>query len=447
MDVSQASLTVISYPPKEATVNARSTSAEHTPEAVVVHDDHARVDHLTLTQHDTVELLRHAPDPTSRLRELVDLGTRGWLAMGDHAQLRTVEEQLDQLARRSADVARDLEVALERKTHDLETQLTTLFQDDTSPVRKTLLGFARHLTSQLDVNRTDGAVATIVDTLAAAAAEIHRDHTRQLMGAVSHQLDLARPDSPLGSLNQRLDQLTGQVRDLATAATANHARAEEAERGTAKGRRFEDTCLAALTQLVPGGGVNDTSTIDGADGTKKGDATVEWADPRVGTLRLAVEAKTQRLSLRRLHAEAAEATSNRAAAGCLWLVDDPAKLPDDSPLLVLPDQRLAAVAIGDHDPGHIALKLALHYLQLRALEDALVCQEDDDLAHVVDDIRRRTATARSYLDRFQHVHGCLTKIGRLSDQADQHLRALAHDLGVELTGIADLIEAPDQQAS
>ena len=78
------------------------------------------------------------------------------------------------------------------------------------------------------------------------------------------------------STKEQVESLTKSIGALEKVAAIEEARAEEAKRGTAKGRDHEldvETLLGALI-AVTGDGLDDVSNVIGLDGSKKGDKVV-----------------------------------------------------------------------------------------------------------------------------------------------------------------------------
>ncbi len=118
---------------------------------------------------------------------------------------------------------------------------------------------------------------------------------------------------------KRIEELTRQIIELREGEDADRRVAEEAERGTAKGRTFEERVHDAVERIAgPRGDVaSHTGGEQAEGGGKKGDTLVELggADgPATG--RVVFEAKDKKLSKNEAWTELNHGMAARAA--CLW---------------------------------------------------------------------------------------------------------------------------------
>ncbi len=136
---------------------------------------------------------------------------------------------------------------------------------------------------------------------------------------VSRMLDPRRADSPLHGFRTEMQDLLKDVSDrLVRFEAARDARAEERDKGTAKGVDFEDAVEARLDVLLRGTGdlVEPTGTATGNSlRCRKGDflITLDPSWTRGLPVRIAIEAKSGRVGLAKLCRDLDETRRNRGA--------------------------------------------------------------------------------------------------------------------------------------
>jgi hypothetical protein len=201
----------------------------------------------------------------------------------------------------------------------LEQTLRLNFADGDGRLPRTLEQFLgdegklNRLVGQLfDPNRRDGAMGQLRDLL---GRYFDGDGSR-----LATLLDPTRDGSPL---HQFRDEMTREFRTIAERITAieagARARADERNKGTAKGTDFEDVVEERLARFARGAGDALERTGAGAGdalASKKGDfvLTVDPSRTRGADLRVVIEAKDRSMSRRVMTAELSEARQNRAAA-------------------------------------------------------------------------------------------------------------------------------------
>jgi hypothetical protein len=136
---------------------------------------------------------------------------------------------------------------------------------------------------------------------------------------VSRMLDPRRADSPLHGFRAEMQDLLKDVSDrLVRLEAARDARADERDKGTAKGLDFEDAVEARLDLLLRGTGdlVEPTGTaIGNSVRGRKGDflITLDPSWTRGLPVRVAIEAKSGRVGLAKLCRDLDETRRNRGA--------------------------------------------------------------------------------------------------------------------------------------
>src|SRR5579863_1173189 len=222
-------------------------------------------------------------------------------------------------------VAREFERLMHRtdESHDraavaLDTALRQAFSTKDGALPRTLEHFLgndgtlRRLVDELfDDERRDSAIGRMRTLLAG-----YFDGDGAVIGRM---LDPRRADSPLHGFRMEMRDLMKDVSDrLVRLEAARDARADEREKGTAKGLDFEDEVEARLDTLLRGTGdlVEPTGTaIGNSVRGRKGDflITLDPSWTRGVPVRVAVEAKNGRVGLAKLVRDLDETRHNRDA--------------------------------------------------------------------------------------------------------------------------------------
>ena len=226
---------------------------------------------------------------------------------------------VDYLAREMERLVRRTDESNERAAQALEASLRETFADGDGRLPRTLErflgkdGMLRRLVSDLfDEERRDSAIGRMRTLL---------DGYFDGDGAVlSRMLDPRRDDSPLHGFRAEVrEALEGMSERLVRLEASRDARAQERERGTAKGIDFEDAVEAALGELLRGSGdlVEGTGSVVGDSvRCRKGDSliTIDPAHTHGQMARVAIEAKSGRVGLDKLCRDLDETRRNRGAA-------------------------------------------------------------------------------------------------------------------------------------
>jgi hypothetical protein len=222
-------------------------------------------------------------------------------------------------------VAREFERLMHRtdESHDraaavLDAALRETFAAKDGALPRTLEHFLgndgtlRHLVDELfDDERRDSAIGRMRTLL---AGYFDGDGA-----TISRMLDPRRADSPLHGFRTEMRDLMKDVSDrLVRLEAARDARADERDKGTAKGLDFEDAVEVRLDALLRGTGdlVESTGTaIGNSVRGRKGDflITLDPTSTRGLPVRVAVEAKSGRVGLAKLVRDLDETRHNRDA--------------------------------------------------------------------------------------------------------------------------------------
>lgn len=254
--------------------------------------------------------------------------------------------------------------------------------------------------------------------------------------------DLGTRQQAEGEANRkRIEELTRQIIELREGEDADRRVAEEAERGTAKGRSFEERVYEALERIAAPRG--DSATHTGGEraegGGKKGDILVELggADgPASG--RVVFEAKDKKLSKNEAWAELNDGMASRAAAYGVLVVAGEDRVPSGREQLHEYEGNKLIVAVDRDEPDGLALAVAYRLAAARVL-----LSRDTDLEVDACAVRDAASEAVTVLKQAQAIRSTLTGIKTSSDRARDGLNVMVDALEEKLQRIDSLVAAAE----
>jgi hypothetical protein len=267
---------------------------------------------------------------------------------------------------------------------------------------------------------------------------------------VSRMLDPRRADSPLHGFRTEMQVLLKDVSDrLVRLEAARDARADERDKGTAKGQDFEDEVEARLDLLLRGTGdlVEPTGTAVGNSVRgRKGDflITLDPSWTRGLPVRLAVEVKSGRVGLAKLCRDLDETRRNRGAVVAV-AVYRAGNAPAGCAPFTLHGEHIICEFDPD-DPDDTALTAAVRVGRVLALAAVR------DRVNVVDAaaVRHDLEGIRAQLNTIAGMKAKLTSISTATGDVRNGLDALRQgviDRVVSIEGnVADVATAPREVA-
>ncbi len=340
---------------------------------------------------------------------------------------------------------------------ELERQSTALAERLTRTLEAGDQQLAERIGESFDGER-DGSVQKDIEEGMREALDAQREALLKLFSAedghnplfdfkdamVKVYKDLGARQQAEGEANRkRIEGLTQQIIELREGEDADRRVAEEAERGTAKGRTFEERVHEALERIAAPRG--DCATHTGGEqaegGGKKGDTLIELgaADgPASG--RIVFEAKDKKLSKNEAWAELNDGMAARAASFGVLVVAGEERIPSGREQLHEYEGNKLIVAVDREEPDGLALALAYRLAAARVL-----LSRDADLEVDAVAVRDAAAEAVSVLKQAQAIRSTLTGIKTSSDRARDGLNAMVESLEEKLRRIDSLVaeaEAP-----
>ena len=239
-------------------------------------------------------------------------------------------------------------------------------------------------------------------------------------------------------------ELRRELIELKERTDADSRVAEEAERGTAKGRTFEDLVHATIEEIAQAQGdaahhVGDSSTESGG---KKGDTVVEIGGALGNSLATVVfEAKNKKLSKNDAWTELNGCMGERDATFAVLVVAGDDKVPSGlEELTEYQGNKIIAVLDRD-DPDPLALRLVYRYVRARVMAEGVTELEVDAAG-----VRDAAEEAGARLKRANRVRKSLTNVTNSADAAREEFDEMVADVERCLARIEGLVAAAAQQS-
>ncbi len=242
-------------------------------------------------------------------------------------------------------------------------------------------------------------------------------------------------------LIEKLVQLEGEVKRLRDAREAEAELADERERGTGKGRAFEQQAFELVEQLAHARGdvAHHVGDERSASGGKRGDILIE-IDAAGGTSRgrIAIDAKDEKLSKNKAWEILNASIVERDAAFAILVVATDEKVPSGREPLHEYEGNKMIVTLDKETFDGRALELAYRYARCRTLM-AL----ERSLAIDAPGVRDAAEEALSALKQAQSVRSSLTGARKSVDGAREALDGMVGRVESSLERIESLISSAD----
>jgi hypothetical protein len=406
--------------------------------------DELLIESLRVADASVVRLAREreeAGEPLEALvRDAIEIGARVLDRENTAANTDFVKAELEK-------VGRDLDQAFTERARavsdHLGTKLDEVFGPETGHVTRAL---AKHFGDESSV-----AVQHRVKAVVGEVAAQMREDLRKQFSSDSESNPLAGfQRASLAVMKTSSDQQATHLRAMAEKLEAMkleiaHLRAErekladvaaEAERGTAKGRTYEEAVAEALEALACARGDDAEAVGDvRGEGGRKGDVVVAIdaaAGPARG--RIVFEAKNRKLSRNEALAELDGALQARAADYAVLVVPTDEKLPAKThPLREFSGDKLF-VSFDPEDGSTLALEVAYGLARARVLTSRGAAS-GIDAAQVRGEVER----AQGAMEDVRRIKSQLTNARTGIDNAQQIIDAMAGTVRGHLAQIDELL--------
>lgn len=408
--------------------------------------DRVAVDGLLVDDETAVRLVRErqeaGDDGVDLLLGAVEIGARVLDREQTGANVELAKVELDR-------AARELESTFEARARLLSEQLSGQLDD--------VFGSeSGHLTKALDRHFSDGSSDAVQHRVKSLVSEVmtqaREDLLRQFSSADGHNpladfkqgtLAVLRQasetqDKHLTGLHEKLAGLELEVSKLQSEREKQLELADERDRGTAKGRPYEEAVFEALDTIAAVQGDDCDAVGDTKGATRKtGDIVVgleACRGPARG--RVVFEAKNSRLSKPEAMRELDRSRSERDADYAVLVVSGEDKLPAKTQALREYNGDKLIVVYDPEDGATLALELAYRLARARVL---MARGGDDgvDLAAVGETVERALGAMEEVRSIRQKLTGATTSIAA----ADALLGAMADTVRAHLARIDELLAA------
>lgn len=413
---------------------------------VRTHGGRLQIDGLVVDDETAVRLAedreRAGEDPARLVVDALEIGARVLDREQTGANTEFVKTEFERAAREldAEFVARARDVA-ER----LDAKLDEAFGPETGHLHR---AFARHFSDESSAAVQNRVKAVLDEVMSRSRQELLRqfssadssnplaDFKRMSERAMKDAAD--RQESQLREMTQRMAALQVEVERLRGEREKADEVAAVAEKGTAKGRTYEESVFEALDALAVAQGDDCDAVGDlRGEGGKKGDVLVAidaCAGPARG--RIVFEAKNKRLSKNEAVAELDAALAGRAADYAVLVVSSEDKLPARThPLRELNGDKLFVVFDPD-DGSRLALEVAYSLARARVLMSRGEAAGLDP-----DALRSELERARQAMEDVRRIKSQLTNATTGIEEARKILDTMANAVRGHLAQIESLLAA------
>lgn len=416
-------------------------------DAVALEGDSLRIDGLSVEDPKVVALARERAELGQALDELVTQMVEIGARVLDREQATA---EADYVRAEFEKQARDLEASFGERAQAVSTELNqridAVFGEDAGLMTRLL---ERHFGDE-----SSAAVQNRVEALVKELLAGHRE-------ALARQFTATDESNPLGQfqkatvesirtasegqskqlleMHRAVTELRSQLEKLTAEQEKEEAVAAEAEKGTAKGRSYEEQVVDALSFLANARGDHAEGVGELSEGGgKTGDVVVEvGAQSGPTRARIAFEAKDSRLSRPKMIETLDRAREQRAADFAVLVVPAEGKVPAGTVVL---EEIQGDKMVVTWDPAEgSTLTLETAYALARARVLMTSSQGEADTAQVADAAER----ALEILKQVKKIKNSLTSAKTQIDSGSAAVEEMAGSVRAQLERIAELT-SPEQ---
>ena len=416
--------------------------------------DEVFIDGLAVTDRTLVDLITRRLDRDIPADETVTdalaIGARVLDREATGAEVEAVRHELKHAAaeaeRSFADRARTIEEGLVK-------QFERFLGEDGGAMSKLLDSqadeFTELVTKHFGLDRNTAVQHQIKEDVKKALTDSRQDLLRQFSAQDGHNpladfkasvvQAVKRSGDSQERLIEKIAQLEGEVKRLRDAGEAEAELAAERERGTGKGREFEQHAYELVEQMAGARGdiAHHVGDERSASGGKQGDIVIE-IDAASGAAkgRIAIDAKDEKLSKNAAWNVLNAALAERDAAFAILLVASDEKVPSGRQQLHEYEGNKMIVALDKETMDPAALELAYRYARCRCLMAA-----ERDLAVDAAGVRDAAEEALSALKDAQKIRSSLTGASKGVQAARDTLDAMVLRVETSLARVETLIDS------
>jgi hypothetical protein len=419
---------------------------------VELRDDGVFIDGLLVEDRTLAELaarrLERDISPEDTVVEAVEIGARVLDREATAAEVDFVKHEFERV---SAELEQAFTERATKVADSFEEQFEHFLGDEGGTMSKALDAHAQELSELVAANfgadRSTAVQHQLKEQLTKALVESRQELVRQFSAEDGHNpladfkaavvREVRRGSEAHDKLIEKLASLEGEVKRLHDAREAESELSAERERGTGKGREFEQRVFDVLEQMALGRGdvahhVGDTPS---ATGGKRGDIVVEIdgaSGPARG--RIAFDAKDEKLSKNDAWRVLNASLEERDAGFAVLVVASDDKVPAGREQLHEYEGNKMIVAVDKSDFDPRALELAYRYARCRCAMTAEQMLEVDAAG-----VRAAAQEALSALKDAQKIRRSLTGARNSVDSAHDALGVMVGRVEASIARVESLI--------
>lgn len=421
---------------------------------VEIRDGAVFIDGLLVQDRTLVELIERrlevdlSADDT--VRDALEIGARVLDREATRAEVDFVKHEFERV---STEVERSFAERAEETSKQLQEQFEHFLGEDGGALAEVLdshAGETAELIAQhFGDDRSTAVQHQLRELISKLLNESRQELVRQFSAEDGHNplsdfkaavvREVKRSGEAHEKLIEKLTQLEGEVKRLHDAQGAEADLAAERERGTGKGRQFEQQAFDLLEEMASARGdvAHHVGDERSAAGGKKGDIVIEVdaaSGPAKG--RIAIDAKDEKLSKNKAWAELNAALTERDARFAILVVASEEKVPAGRDSLHEYEGNKMIVALDKETFDARALELAYRYARCRCLMTA-----ERELQIDAPGVRDAADEALSALRDAQKIRASLTGASKGVDGAREALDVMVQRVETSLARIESLIAA------
>ena len=423
---------------------------------VELRPDGVHIDGLLVEDRTLVELIERRLErqigAEETVRDALEIGARVLDREATGAEVDAIRRQLEHA---SAEAEHAFAERARKISETFEEQFERFLGEDGGAMAEALDAHAEEL-AELVAEHFGGDRNTAVqhqlkELVAKLLADSREDLLRQFSAEDGHNpladfkaaivREVKRSGESNDKLIEKLAQLEGEVKRLRDAREAEAELAAERERGTGKGREFEQQAFELIEQLATarGDAAHHVGDERSASGGKRGDIVIEIdaaAGPARG--RIAIDAKDERLSKNRAWEVLNASMAERDATFAILVVASDEKVPAGREPLHEYEGNKMIVTLDKETFDGRALELAYRYARCRTL-----MARERELAIDAPGVRDAAEEALSALKQAQSVRSSLTGARKGVEGAREALDGMVGRVEGSLERIESLISSAD----
>lgn len=414
-------------------VPTTNTKPQALPAPVRVEDGKVAIENLIVEDRDLAEYLSSVPDAAAAATEALKLGARVLRLAGTSGDVEMVKRQFDAMI---ASMGTNVEKVLEEAEKGVSDRLTKF---TTEELQKSLDGHRKEVNEELIKlfgPESANSVQRQIDKVLEAQAKLYRQELAQVLERTDD------PENPFFKLRKEVkdkaDEAVRGIRELRDkvieVVSEAKGAAAEAEKGTAKGRTYQELVFEHVSDIARHFGdtalyVADQPGLKGK--SKSGDVVVEInaQETSNGALRMTFEAKDQAgISIPKLLQELEEAKENRAAASAVAAFSGAGIVPIGIGLWRdYPGRRFVCV-LDKEAPEPVMLEFTYRCARFEALRAIAPVERRLDISavkNVIESLRVRVGVLQQMKTKLTGASGAIEEVQRL---IDEHRKGIRHDL-------------------